>query len=166
MEPRCMIKWPKNLLVTKEAGQLRVHYRFDEHQRGLGENFARQVRRIRDDPVVNEQLRREAMKIVFSPQERVWTAPIDSLGVVLWLHDAAAIDVVDVMLPVQLSHGVGECARAREVIEFEYVEENWRQLIVEEEEGQRTALIIERNSHEGCLPSQAPIRRRRTKRLR
>jgi hypothetical protein len=168
MEPRCIIKWPKNLLVVNEAGHLRVHYHFDEQQRNLGENFARQVRRLRDDLVVNERLRREATKIKFSPQERLWTAPIESLGVVLWLHDAASIDVIDVILPVDVSHGVGDCARAREIIDFECVEANWRQLIVEEAEGERTSLVIERNSHEGLSPSlnQSTLRRRRTKRLR
>jgi hypothetical protein len=161
-----MIKWPKNLLVVSENGHLRLLYHFDEQQRSLGEQFARQVRRLRDDLVVNEQLRREATKIRFSPQDRVWTAPMESLGVVLWLHDAAAIDVVDVILPVDVSHGVGESARAREIIDFEYVEANWRQLIVEEEEGQRTSLVIEGNSHEGRSRCEAPFRRRRTKRLR
>jgi hypothetical protein len=51
---------------------------------------------------------------------------------------------------VDVSHVVGECARAREVVDFEYVEANWRQLIVEEGKGEKMSLFIERNLHEGC----------------
>jgi hypothetical protein len=165
MEPRAQLQWPRNLFVVMDDdGHQMLRYQFADSQIETGAQFAKEIRRVRNDQLQDERIRAAATKIRYSPTLKLWIAPIESLGVILWLNDVSTNAATNVVLPVSVSHGTDSLMR--NVVDFEHVEANWRKLIIEEEAWNVSCISLEEVRQVASESLQRPLPRRPTKRQR